>query len=129
MNHCGRIPAVRPEPHTFTERQLTNTARGRSVSRHQKLQLVTVGVAEVDAMRIAGAAVGCDAGVFQRRFDALIIAGRELQSHVIDLAATVDFRAVFGFEQCQPLVAALEEALPGTLMIDVHAEEIDVKLL
>ena len=35
---------------------------------------MTVGVVEIDTMRVAWAAVGCDAGVFQGLFDTLVVA-------------------------------------------------------
>ena len=54
--------------------------------------------------------------------------GDEAQGHVIDLASAVNVGAIFCFEQCHALVAALEKALPGDLVIDVHTEEIDIKL-
>ena len=41
----------------------------------------------------------------------------------------VNLLSVFDFKQRHTLAAALEEALPIALMIDTHAEEIDVKLL
>jgi hypothetical protein len=48
---------------------------------------------------------------------------------MIHFAACVNLFSVFDFKECHALVAALEEALPGALVIDVHTEEIDVKFL
>lgn len=82
---------------------------------------MTVGIVEVNAMRVVFAAVNFDAGVFKRGFDALVVACGEAQGHVIDFAAAVDFIAVVDFEQGDTLVAAFEETLPGAFMIDLHA--------
>jgi hypothetical protein len=48
---------------------------------------------------------------------------------VIHFAAGVNFFSVFDFKKCDPLMTTLEEALPAALVIDLHAEEVDVKLL
>jgi hypothetical protein len=48
---------------------------------------------------------------------------------VIHFAAWVNLFSVFDFKECDALVAALEKALPRALVINVHPEEIDVKLL
>jgi hypothetical protein len=48
---------------------------------------------------------------------------------MIDFAARMNLFSVFNFKECHPLMTALEETLPGALMIDVHAQEVDVKLL
>src|SRR5439155_20601092 len=82
----------------FTLFSVLGSRDSRSVFRYQKLQLVTIGVVEITAMWIIVAAVDFDAGVFQCCLDALVVARHELQRHVIDFAAAVNFRAVFGFE-------------------------------
>ena len=89
---------------------------------------MAVGVVEVDAVRVAAAAVDFDAGIFQRRLDAGVVAGRQAQRHVIDFAATVDVLAVIDFEQRDALAAAFQETLPVAFMIDIHTEEVDVEL-
>ena len=48
---------------------------------------------------------------------------------MVYFAACMNLFSVFDFKECDALVAALEKALPGAFMIDVHTEEIDVKLL
>jgi hypothetical protein len=48
---------------------------------------------------------------------------------MIYFAARMNFFSVFDFKERHTLAAALEEALPRALMIDIHAEEINVKLL
>jgi hypothetical protein len=48
---------------------------------------------------------------------------------MIDFAPWMNLFSVFDFKECHPLTTALEETLPRALMIDVHAEEVDVKLL
>ena len=67
---------------------------------------MAVGIVEVNAVRVAAAAVDFDTGMFQRRFDAGVVAGRQAQRHVIDLAATVDVVAAVDFEQRDALAAA-----------------------
>ena len=47
---------------------------------------------------------------------------------MVHFAACVNLFSVFDFKECHALMAALEEALPRALMIDIHTEEIDVKL-
>jgi hypothetical protein len=96
--------------------------------RHQKLQLMAVGVVEVDAVWIAFATVDFDAGVFQRSLNSLVVAGDELERHVIDFAAAMDGFAVVDFEEGDALVAAFEEALPVAFVVDFHAQEVDVEL-
>jgi len=95
--------------------------------RHQQLQPVSVGISEVDAMRIALAAADSDAGVFKRRFDALVIAGSQAQRHVIDFAAAMDVFMVVDFEERDALVAAFQETLPVSFMINFHAEKLDIE--
>ena len=96
--------------------------------RHQKLQLVSVRIVEVNAMRIVGAAANRDAGIFQGRFDAGVVAGCQAQRQVIDFAAGVDFFIVVDLKQRNALVAAFQKTLPAFFMIDLHAEQLDVEL-
>ena len=90
---------------------------------------MAVRIGEVNAGGISLAAADFDAGVFQCCFDARQFPGDEPQRHMIHFAACVNLFSVFDFKECDALVAALEKALPGALMIDVHTEEIDIKLL
>src|SRR5688572_9181783 len=89
---------------------------------------MAVGVVEIDAVRVAAAAVDFDAGIFQRRLGAGIVAGRQAQRHVIDFAATVNVVAAVDFEQRDALAAAFQKTLPVAFMIDFHTEEVDVEL-
>ena len=47
---------------------------------------------------------------------------------MIDFAAGVDFLIVVDFEQSDSLVAAFQEALPTSFMLDLHAEKLDIEL-
>jgi hypothetical protein len=95
--------------------------------RHQQLQLMAIGVVEVDAVRIALAAVDFDAGVLERGLDPFVVARDEPECHVIDFTAAVDVFAVVDFEEGDALVAALEKTLPRAFVIDFHAEKVDVE--
>ena len=66
---------------------------------------MAVRVVEVDAVRVAAAAADFDAGIFQRRLDAGVVAGRQPQRHVIDFAAAVHVVAVVDLEQRDTLAA------------------------
>ena len=48
---------------------------------------------------------------------------------MVYFAACMNLFSVFDFKECDALVAALEKALPGALVLDVHPKEIDIKLL
>jgi hypothetical protein len=96
--------------------------------RHQKLQLMAIGIAEVDAVRIALAPVDFDPGVLERGLDPFVVARHEPERHMVDFTAAMDVFAVVDFEERDPLVAALEKTLPRTFMIDFHAEKVDVEL-
>ena len=100
---------------------------GRLLVGNQELQLMAVGIVEVDAMRIALAAADFDAGVLQCRFDPFIFPRIESQRHMIDLAAAMHFFAVIDFKECDALAAAFEEALPIPLVLDFQSEKIDVE--
>jgi hypothetical protein len=78
---------------------------------------------------VAASAAELDTGVFKNRRHPFIVPGRKLQGHVIDFTAAVDAGAIVDFEQRHALIAALEKTLPGSLVIDLHAKKIDVKLL
>jgi hypothetical protein len=84
-----------------------------------------IGIVKIDAVWITAPSEDFNAGILERRFDRFVFAAREAQSHVIDLASGVNITG--GFKQRNPLTAALEEALPGALVIDFHSEKVDVK--
>jgi hypothetical protein len=95
--------------------------------RHQELQPMAVGVAEVNAVRVTLATMDFDAGVLKRAFDPFVVSRHEPERHMIDFTAAVDVFAVVDFEKRDALVAALEKTLPRAFMIDFHAEEVDVE--
>ena len=84
-----------------------------------------VGIVKVDALWITAPPGDLDAGILERGFDGLVFAACQAERDVIDLASGVNIAG--GFKQRDPLAAALEKALPGTLVIDFHAEKVDVK--
>src|SRR5690349_4711465 len=94
---------------------------------HQKLQLMTIGIVKINAVRITGAAVNFDAGIFENRFDPRVISRGKLERHVVHLAAAMDLGAVFRQKERDSLIAALEKDLPGALVVDFHAEKVDIE--
>ena len=100
----------------------------RLFHRHQQLQLMPIRIVEIDAMGIVGATAHLDAGAFQRRFDAGVVARRQTQCHVIHFAAAMDVFVVFDFKQGDALVAAFQKTLPVSFALDFHAEEVDIEI-
>jgi len=88
---------------------------------------MSVGIVKVDAIGIAGAAVKFDTRLGQHFADPFQVAGFQAQRHVIDFTPAADFLSIIHFKERHALIAAFQKALPLALLVDGHAEKIDVE--
>src|SRR5207249_2358985 len=130
----GAVRAASPlQPTSVSAKLATRSilmamAAGSLIALGQQLEPVTIGIVEVDAVRVALAAVDLDAGPFERGLHFLVMSRGESQRHVVDLQAGPHVVAVCR-EQRHHLASATQEGLTFPAVCPGHAQEVHVELL